>query len=568
MAANTPLWDPALFLRLRDGSNALFNMDFNRLRYKKVPQTTEVKLGKVIHANRDALVQKIFECLMKEEDLADATKTEIFVAARRHFILCDDKKFIPFSQKAIVNELQDLHTKHRRGQLKDSTVINKRAKLSSLLRLIELPYQELMHLVPTVGRTQTEPFQAYSDADLKKLLPLLRSIFKQLSKQFLESPKTYLNFSSNVPNMTFKWHGQHYIVAAGVNKIISSASYLLSYYTWSNASVLYKLIRPEAVSHSLSETWHQMPAFKRRAFKTLTVEIGANNQLEIPKYALQFFDQLLKVSIQIAPEKGGLLLPFWHHGRVKLLDGKKLAGFKKGWLSKNFPMIDCKGENLTPVVQRFRATGALLMLARGGIMESAIALGNTPQTVARHYSSGNAYENDKMLQETSLTLEYFAKGRSTVAAAKKKAMEHLNVTVLTYEDYISKKFPIMKTPNGSYCLGSREKTEKFTKKATNQETNYSNSKLACADLLACWSCPHQVLVNAKDDIWCILSFREHLADAQSMHLDESHFNKTLKPVIDQLDSRLKMLSPNIVRQATKMLENNGRHPAWPDVYLE
>ncbi len=38
---------------------------------------------------------------------------------------------------------------------------------------------------------------------------------------------------------------------------------------------------------STGEIWYTMPAFKRRAFKTIQIEIG-EHELEIPKYAMTF----------------------------------------------------------------------------------------------------------------------------------------------------------------------------------------------------------------------------------------------------------------------------------------
>ncbi len=60
----------------------------------------------------------------------------------------------------------------------------------------------------------------------------------------------------------------------GISKMMCAAAFLLAYYTQVNTSDLFKLKRPDHASITPGELWYTMPAFKRRAFKTIQVDMG------------------------------------------------------------------------------------------------------------------------------------------------------------------------------------------------------------------------------------------------------------------------------------------------------
>lgn len=486
-------WVEHLCIPIRNGANAHTLLDFNRFRYRGVPKTHEIKQGNVQLLDRDDIAQKLFITITSREDASPATKGNAFTAARRHFAFCDVQTppLQPLSEMAFVKELEHNSIRQRLGEIKDSTESKLRGDLSSLYQWLDLPVRHIYPQGVRSGRTQTEPTRGYSDADLKQLLPLLRSIFKQLYQQFIIDPEFHIQASSNAHTMVFSWKGKDYPVAGGASKIFYVATFLLSYYTWSNSTVLYSLRRPQTSTHAISSNWYQMPAFKRRAFKTITVELGDHNKLEIPKYATQFFDQLMTVSKLVDPKPDGLLLPAYSYRKrkVQMMSGCLLNNFKAKWLARYFPMTDEQGEILWPVPRRFRATGSHLTLALKGTLEAAILLDNTPQTVAHAYSSGNKYENDLMNRDTSQTLEQIVRDRQSVESAKQKVREAQKVEVLAYEAYIRRASPPTRSANGSYCkepMGAM--AEKFTSRARAHGLITESENLACADLIKCWSC--------------------------------------------------------------------------------
>ncbi|PAR53478.1 hypothetical protein CGT93_12585 [Vibrio metoecus] len=563
-------WVEHLCIPIRNGANAHLLLDFNRYRYRGVPKTHEIKQGNAQLLDRDDIAQRLFITITSREDASPATKGNSFTAARRHFAFCDAQTppLQPLSEMAFVKELEHNSIRQRLGEIKDSTESKLRGDLSSLYQWLDLPVRHIYPQGVRSGRTQTEPTRGYSDADLKQLLPLLRSIFKQLYQQFIIDPEFHIQASSNAHTMVFSWKGKDYPVAGGASKIFYVATFLLSYYTWSNSTVLYSLRRPQTSTHAISSNWYQMPAFKRRAFKTITVELGDHNKLEIPKYATQFFDQLMTVSKLIDPNPDGLLLPAYSYRKrkVQMMSGCLLNDFKANWLTKYFPMTDERGDVLWPTPRRFRATGSHLTLALKGTLEAAILLDNTPRTIALAYSSGNPHENDLMNRDTSQTLEQIVRDRQGVESAKQKVREAQKVEVLAYEAYIRRASPPTRSANGSYCkepMGAM--AEKFTSRARAHGLITESENLACADLIKCWSCEHQVLVESVTDLWCALSFRECIEESACLHIDNAHYQKNFGEALAKIDLRLKQLSPKIVQQAKRKLADEGRHPLWIDV---
>ncbi|HFI9307584.1 TPA: hypothetical protein ACGSUL_002033 [Yersinia enterocolitica] len=558
-------WDKDLAITIRNGGNALFMMDFNRFRYIGVPQTKAIMNNEAMKAKRDITALNLHRLITQAESIADATKVTLFNTARLHIQWCDKYNLVPFTQDSVINELQNNHERQRRGQIKDSTETLKRANLSSLLKLLDFPVHRWLSDIIKSGATQCEHTKSYSSRDLNKLLPFLRGLFKQLYRQLILNPNNYIGKNSRAATMTFIWEGNIYHIRSRITKIIFAATYLLSYYTWSNSSVIYNLKRPNIVNHTLKDNWYKMPAFKRRAFKTITIEIGDHDRIEIPKYALQFFDQLLEISRLIDPSPNALLLNCIADGEIIPVSTSILTNVKRIWLIKNFPMFDDMKQVLTPVVMRFRTTGGELSLANRGSIESSILLHNTPNVVKTSYSTGNHFENNQMLRETALILEKQVQYRQGIDAAKQAARESLKVEILTYEAYLKRSAPLNRSANGSYCNDtSSHMANLYTKHAQQHALLSEGERLACADLLSCFSCEHQVLVEEVDDIWCLLSFRECLEESQYLHLDKRHYHKNFNRILTDIDSQLKKIDQKILRRAQRKLADSGYHPLWPD----
>ncbi|EFW3898866.1 hypothetical protein FP346_19135 [Shigella dysenteriae] len=151
----------------------------------------------------------------------------------------------------------------------------------------------------------------------------------------------YLSQGKNETDMFFRWNGKIYAVYGSVGQLMASAVYLLSYYTWANTNTLLSLERPDICESNVNGEWYQMPAFKRRAFRVITIQIGAHDQINIPKYSMEFFNQLLKVSKAISVESN-LLFQSGSCNRITPLSAVHLQNFNS-FLKKNFRLTDDKG---------------------------------------------------------------------------------------------------------------------------------------------------------------------------------------------------------------------------------
>ncbi|MGS3377166.1 hypothetical protein ACB294_30745, partial [Klebsiella pneumoniae] len=289
--------------------------------------------------------------------------------------------------------------------------------------------------------------------------------------------------------MTFQWQGQQYPLAIGITKMMCAATYLLSYYTYANTSDLFKLKQPNNASTKADEVWYTMPAFKRRAFKTIQLEMGGH-ELEIPKYALDFFDKLLAASKYIHDGENATLLQTVISKKTQPLTSKVLEAFLSIWVEKHFTFTDQTNRRLRPVISRFRETGAQLTAYHQGDLANDLMLNNTPKTRKKHYSEGSKIANNGMMQDTMSIREAQIKNKIDV----KEAQKSLGIEVLVIDAEYKVNLPnLSRTPNGGSCKAPfGERSDKYARKAQQHGLLKEGERLACADLLACFGCPDQV----------------------------------------------------------------------------
>lgn len=550
-------WQKKLCVTLKDGNNC----DFNRFLYLHCPSTADVQQGRKQSANREATVLLLYERLSSylTEGGSQATVLYIYVHTLRYLRWLDQNNIQAFTENSVKDYTEYLYLRTLRKEIKRNTYVNMRSALIQTFRFLDLSDRCFEH-TPLVPKDDIEPFKAYSQNDLIKLLPFLRALFKQTSAQFLSAPEKHMHVPPRTSTMNFHWKGNSYKLFGVMTKMMASATYLLAYYTYANTTQLLNLPRPKLVSKSTQETWYCMPAFKRRAFKTIHIEMGSH-QLDIPKYSMQFFDKLLRVSQIIDNSDNALLLQTRSQNKLSSLSSSTLNGFN-GWLRKHFTFIDDKGEALRPVISRFRETGSQLTSYYQGDIAQGIVLDSTPTVRKKHYSTGNPYSNQAMTQEAALIRQEQAVSKSSA----KEAQKTLQIEVLTINQEHRIAFPnLSKSAHGSHCKEPfGEKSQKFNRK-TNQHKLTQGEKLACAELLDCFGCPEQVIVQSVSDLWCLLSFRECIEESMYLHLDAHHFKHNFEKTVSFIDTHiLPRLDKNIVRQAEVKLDMVGRHPLWQE----
>ncbi|MGR5549608.1 hypothetical protein [Vibrio sp. DNB22_12_1] len=549
-----------LILKITPANSIEISLDFNRLRYSNIPQTKRI-LSKIIcnFIERDHLIQEIFNAF-KLSDKSHSTLLSLYNALVKHFRFSDKNKIPPLIESSMLNQVHSELRRFQKGEIKSSLYTKLVSEFSSILSLMDIQ-SDWINELPRLYKSDTESFESYSQEELKIILPPLRKLFSQLSKQFLQDPEEHMSAYKNLSTMSFEWKGETYKICGGISKIMASATFLLSYYTWSNTSVLFNLKRPKVVSYDMSKSWYVMPAFKRRAFKTISVEIANNQTLEVPKFSLSFFDTLLNISKIIDDSDDAPLFQRVIANERSRITSPMLSSFNQ-FMEKTLKLRGKYGQKIPYQISRFRETGAQTFMVKGDTFETALLLDNQPNTVKKHYSKGNKIENRAMMQDSTSVLEIQSRNQQSVVQAINQRKSELNVKVLTLEEKVS---TITRNVNGTYCSNpfGREATS-FSKSAESHKLIKTGEKLACADILKCFSCQHQVVVQSAHDIWCLLSFKECIEESISFHINAQHFMKNFQDILDKIENIIKKINSKTLRQAEKSLNTDGRHPLWQD----
>lgn len=539
--------------------------DFNRFLVKGVPSTKLLQRGGEFEdARRDGPILQLksrFDDMIKE-GASHNSLYETFSKCSLYLRWCDKYNENAFTQASLEGYMQHEQTRVMLGEMKRSYYKQKRFRMSILFTdCLDFPHSYFDN-VAILDDSDTESFEAYSRSDLNQLLPFLRSLFKQCYLQFIQTPDKHINAHKNIPTMTFHWKGSDYKLCGGVSKMMCAGTFLLSYYTYANTGDLFQLKQPVNASTTMGEVWYTMPAFKRRAFKTILVEMG-NHELEIPKYAMNFFDNLLNASKLISNDKNATLLQTVASKKVTAMKSGILQAFLSQWVEKHFTFIDQTERILRPVISRFRETGSQLTAYHQGEMVNDVMLNNTPNTRKKNYSEGNRISNNGMMQDAmSIREEQIKSGTTT-----KEAQSNLGIDVLVIEEENKISLPnLSRTPNGGSCASPfGEKSKKYTRKAIKQGLASEGERLACADLLACFGCPNQVIVQSLGDMWCLLSFKACIEESLYFHLDASHYRKNFEDIVTFIERKiLPNINNRLLRLAERKVEDDGHHPIWVD----
>lgn len=555
-------WQPDLCIQLNTANND--KVDFNRFLVKHFPTTGQLQQdGQFEYANREGFILQLkhhFDEVIKEGE-SQNTLYKIFHSTSQYLRWCDKQDVSAFTQHSVEGYMSHLNNQVMLGLLKNSTYKQRRAEMKTLLtQYLDLSHHYFDTVVVRVN-SDTEPHEAYTRSDLNQLLPFLRQVFKQTHKQFMACPEKHIDSYKHYPTMTFDWHGEQYQLFGGISKMMSAGTFLLAYYTYTNTSDLLQLRQPDNASTSLGESWYTMPAFKRRAFKTIQVEMGGH-ELDIPKYALDFFDKLREASILLDDGEHAHLLQTVVTNKVQPIKSSTLKHFAD-WMEKHFSFTDQTGRRLRPVISRFRETGAQITAFHQGDMANNIMLNNTPSTRKKSYSQGNKITNTGMMQDAMEIREEQIKSKVNTPQARL----NLAIDVLVIERENSIRLPnLSRTSSGSSCNNPfGEKSKKYTTQARRHGLAKEGERLACADLLACFGCPEQVIVQSVADIWCLLSFKACIEESLYLHIDASHYRNNFETIISFIDQKiLPNLHAKVLKQAEKRLDDDGLHPAWDE----
>lgn len=542
----------------KDRCHKLF---FRRLLYRNVPDIHTVRRGNQQLANRADLVDKWLKAFRFANDYSDVTKHSYFRVLSQYVRNADQTNCHPESAEAVASWEKYLVLQVRLNKLGTNAARGKISTVKILLKLFGCPVENWFSKFK-LFRSEVNPTNAYSDRERDILLELLLDLFNKLSKKILQAPHIHLNAHRASPTIEYEFQGKKVGICAAISKCFYAAYFILAYYTWANDTTLRNLSLPQ-IQRSKDGNWYLAHIEKRRAKKFIDVQIGENDSLTIPNHGLRFFENLVNFSKTISPGNE-YLLKHCINGKFQSMTPYHITSFVN-WLVENFELKDDRGAPLRARSQRFRATGSAAHLMKtDNLLETAILLGNSPDVVITNYSTGNPQENDRQIQATVHTLEAVV-NCSDLDEAKHQARIEMDIDVLPYEAFIEQYADLspQTTALGTGCKSPFDKNgRKFRKKAERLKIS-DPSHLACADILNCFYCDNQVLIEEVDDVWCLMSFKESLIDSQHEHLSLSQFSRNFNDLLSRVDEAIFRVSPKIRRMAQKKL-SHGRHPGWPE----
>jgi len=551
-----------LRLILKMGISKYAHFDFERFRYFGVPKLQDI--SKAEFADRDDLAGKWFRTFSDNNEYSDQTKSAYIQDFAKYVKFCDLNNVVP--ESAIAIEIWERHL-IKQVQAHSMAVNSARKLISATKRILELfdcPVFDWFSKYP-IFRSEPTPNNSYSDTELAKLVRCLRILHHQLGRQIRENPLLHLNAASNTCTAHYYDPSRRLDICGTVTKYFCASFFLMAYYTWANTTCLLNMKKPKRREGSAG-IWYEQSVLKNRANKFVTIAIGENHATQIPKHALRFMEDLLEISSLIKPDDEHLLFQC-RLGLISTLEMSHLSAFNN-WLYKSFGLNDDFGKQLRPEAKRFRATGSSKYIAlTNNVTEASLILGNTPSTIHRHYTRGNESENNMQLQAAAHTLERSVRC-GEIQDAKEQTRNILKVEVLPYESFIQKysatNLKPERSPIGTGCTDPfGDKADKYRRKINFSPKELDVSNLACADILNCFFCTNQVVIEEVDDIWCLLSFKCSLEESRANHLNRSQFKNNFEEILHRVNQVIFRIDPKIRRLAERKLKEK-RHPLWPE----
>lgn len=549
-----------LKIPLKTGIAKTTHFDFARFKYLGVP--TKNRILDSILANRDDEVKRWFKYFQNDNEYSDSTKWGYIHDFIKFVRLCDKHRVIPASELAVI-----VWERHLVEQVRlEGMNINSARKLISSIKTIltRINSTSLTWFSSySLFRSEVHATKGYSDRELAQLIRVIHTFFRQIAPKIIDKPDLYINAGRRTAVGSFKYSGKEISISGAVTKCFCAAYFLLSYYTFSNSSTILKMVKT-AEEKREGRIWFEQSVLKPRANKFVSISIGDNGTFNVPKYALSFFELLLKLSSLISLKKH--LLYCCESGNIRSLEFNHVQGFSQ-WIQKTFKLLNDSNEPLKALNRKFRVSGSYRYLtASGSEIDTSILLGNTPQVLKRHYSTGNESDNNQQLSAAAMTLENAVKC-SDIDAAKNQTRIEMDVEVLPYELFQAK-YSVSKaekTVLGTGCKNPYDdENEKFKRKMNFSPKSFAVENLACADIVNCFFCKNQVIIESIEDIWCLLSFKQSIEESKQTHLNESQFVKNFADLLEQINLALFQITPSIKRKAEQKLEREGRHPLWPE----
>lgn len=572
---------------------------FNRLRYLGVPTVKEIKKGGVVHANRDAIVRKLYDTFIKVSQ--GTSLISYFNGCVYYFKYLDS---IGYTDDVFENEVMSQCIKYYNGQRKRGKEKTKsrtvRCFLAWLLILLnrsvdarKLPgvknRESSSRLVAFNIETELKPiskalihgFRGFVSHIKANTYPDVNPIFieelfliqsekegwtkrqisckKRAFKDAMRPPRGITIRGSTLSSETLKM--QNFANQAGRN-----ALYVFYMLTGMNRNVLATVRIVDVHFKDIGNGRYIFDGEKSRAgYKNV------DNALGFSKYTKELVESWLSVSKLLYQRLGHNVtqdLPLFPYFTTK--NGSVLDFSFHGTHPEYINRLVEKLLGFTVNSTRFRKTKSdVLMRVTEDIMLVSLGLNNTVQTVARTYASGVKADHDNNLNAAFSAQMAIAKGQEIAEAISEAKVLHSDIL----SDYDVKqrlrkgeKLISTITPTGIRCRGATaEKLATEVKKLIKSGLDLSEDEHKCTDFLGCFDCESHLLIASEMDIWLMLSFFEQIEDLK----EQVAINSTPKEKVFKVEAllrktleRLKAKSPDNYNKAILKVKMGIYHPLY------
>ncbi|AYM86866.1 hypothetical protein [Pseudoalteromonas agarivorans] len=516
---------------------------------------------------------------MKGQGISKATRVEKFSRWVKHANSIDTS--LSISDEKIVIEIHKIILKrHNDGKLAYRTYNNLRKQFRIILRdCFSVNKNDFEKWFPALKNRSGELFgatinnekgdaKAFSDNDFKLIVTMLLHYARELQRRYLAG-ETHEQLKNKPPTFLYRDLSHslntHKILSKiNIAKFLCNRStiyYMLSFIaiTGANLSPLLRAKRRDLVISKGDRDLLTIRITDKRKKKKDTPKVYL-----MKKYQEKLYTEILNYSKSLDPDDDALLFPY-------LEDDGAFKSFNSGEVSSAIQTYKTQGpigefgEILSPTPMKLRDSHGQQF---DDIDNRAAALGNSPQTAAKHYSDGNSEQNTDELQVAMNAYTLSLLSGDELSTIHKQVQSDNDIKIIDHNsavELLKAKFAT-KTSTGGICgnATTSNEAEKYYRRLN--KLNLINEKeISCNNILACFTCEHHAFVDEEEQIYILLSFHQFLID--SLHMNEAGGLFGSKPLINDAIDEIYWMKENkfntkFVTNAERKIKYQGIHPIW------
>ena len=250
---------------------------------------------------------------------------------------------------------------------------------------------------------------------------------------------------------------------------------------------------------------------KRKGFRDKKKEYIAK------KHYGRLINEIIEFSKSVNSNEETFLLPYNESdGSITMLPLEFIAGFTDNQFrkKKNNYLTGHNGQRLIPSARKIRHSYGLFF---DGSKERSIVLSNKKRTSDKHYSDGNSSDNNSALQKGMHLYEESLVTNMSLYELVKKEREGSKVNIIGNDEVQSSLGSeyATRTASGGICQNSVTSIEasRYMRKYKKTQLVDDAQVLHCNNFLACLTCRNHIFVDSIQNIYELLSLREHLKDS-------------------------------------------------------